>query len=109
MPNTMSSAGGNKEMQHLDVTKTEAAWSSLAGNVYVPPTAEEDAQQFFVTLSTQADDLNAKINAYADRIGRITKQSTPAEFEAIISASANDLQLFAQRIETLFPKYRSNI
>src|ERR1043165_8367736 len=116
-------------MQNLDVTKTEAAWSSLAGKVYVPHSEEEyrrlialldsfideigedeshplaslmeivgvliekyedehvpdlsidalsknyanaaeDAQQFFVTLSIQADDLNAKINAYADRIGR---------------------------------------
>ena len=28
-------------MQHLDVTKTEAAWSSLAGKVYVPHSEEE--------------------------------------------------------------------
>jgi hypothetical protein len=35
--------------------------------------AAEDAQQFFVTLSIQADDLNAKMKSYADRMGRITK------------------------------------
>jgi HTH-type transcriptional regulator / antitoxin HigA len=28
-------------MQDLDVTKTEAAWSSLAGTVYVPHSEEE--------------------------------------------------------------------
>jgi len=28
-------------MQNLDVTKTEAAWSSLAGKVYVPHSKEE--------------------------------------------------------------------
>jgi HTH-type transcriptional regulator/antitoxin HigA len=28
-------------MQNLDVTKTEAAWSSLAGKVYVPHSEEE--------------------------------------------------------------------
>jgi hypothetical protein len=37
---------------------------------------------------------------------RITKQNHPAEFEAILSSSTNDFQLFAERIETLFPKYR---
>ena len=127
-------------MQNLDVTKTEAAWSSLAGKVYVPHSEEEyhwlvalldsfidevgedeshplaslmevvgvliekyeddhvpmladglsiyavsenyaraaeGARQFFVTLSIETDSLNAKIIAYADRMGRITKQSNP--------------------------------
>lgn len=159
-------------MQSLDVTKTEAAWSSLAGKVYVPHSEEEyhrlialldsfidevgedeshplaslmevvgvliekyegkhvprladglssdavsenyaqaaeGARQFFVTLSIETDALNAKIIAYSDRMGRITKQNNPAEFEAILSSSTNDFQLFAERIETLFPKYRSDI
>ena len=155
-------------MQNLDVTNTEAVWSSLAGKVYVPhseeeyqrlvalldsfidevgedeshplaslmevvsvliekyedehvpalldelPTknyaqAAEGARQFFVTLSVEADALNAKINAYAERMGRITKQSHPSEFEAIISGSANDLELFAQRVEALVPDYRRHL
>ena len=159
-------------MQNLDVTKTEAAWSSLAGKVYVPHSEEEyhrlvalldsfidevgedeshplaslmevvgvliekyeddhvpmladglsidavsenyahaaeGARQFFVTLSVETDALNAKIIAYADRMERITKQSNPAEFEAIINDSANGLQAFAHRIEALFPGYRRDI
>lgn len=159
-------------MQNLDVTKTEAAWSSLAGKVYVPHSEEEyhrlvalldsfideigedeshplaslmevvgvliekyedehvpgladglsidtvnknyanaaeGARQFFVTLSIETDALNAKVIAYADRMGRITKQSNPAEFEAIMSSSTNDFQLFAERVETLVPKYRRDI
>ena len=159
-------------MQNLDVTKTEAAWSSLAGKVYVPHSEEEyyrlvalldsfidevgedeshplaslmevvgvliekyedehvprladdlsidavsenyaqaaeGARQFFVTLSIETDALNAKIIAYADRLGRITKHSNPGEFEAIINDSASDLQGFAQRIEALFPGYRRDI
>lgn len=159
-------------MQNLDVTKTEAAWSSLAEKIYVPHSDEEyqrlvalldsfidevgedeshplaslmeivgvliekyedenvpelasvsstdvnsnnykqaaeRARRFFVSLSSELDALNAKIDAYADRLGRITKQNNPAEFEAIISGSANDLELFAQRIEALFPDYRRDI
>lgn len=60
-------------------------------------------------LSLESDALNAKIIAYADRMGRITKQSNPAEFEAIINDSANGLQAFAHRIEALFPGYRRDI
>lgn len=159
-------------MQNLDVTKTEAAWSSLAGKVYVPHSedeyrrlvvlldsfidevgedeshplaslmeivgvliekyedehvpelsdvlradamsnnyaqAAERARQFFVSVSVEADALNAKINAHADRMVRITKQGNPAEFEAIISGSADDLELFAQRIESLLPDYRRDL
>lgn len=158
-------------MQELDVTKTEAAWSSLAENVYVPHSEEEyrrlvavldsfidevgedeshplaslmevvgvliekyedehvtgladglptdvlsnyadlaeRARQFFVTLSLEADALNVKINVHADRMGRISKQNNPAEYEAIIRGSANDLQLFAERIEALFPDYRRDL
>jgi len=40
---------------------------------------------------------------------RITNQSNRAEFEAIINSSANDLELFAQRIEVLFPDYRRDL
>ena len=159
-------------MQNLDVTKTEAAWSSLAGKVYVPHSEEEyhrlvalldsfidevgedeshplaslmevvgvliekyedehvprlagglsidavrenyahaaeGARQFFVTLSIETDALNAKIIAYADRMGRITKQSNPAEFEAIINDCANGLQAFGHQIEALFRGYRRDI
>lgn len=159
-------------MQNLDVTKTEAAWSSLAGKVYVPHSEEEyrqlvalldsfidevgedeshplaslmeivgvliekyedehvpelsdplradamtknyahaaeRARQFFVSVSVEADALNAKISAHADRMGRISKQSNPDEFEAIIRGSADDLELFGQRIEGLLPDYRRDL
>jgi HTH-type transcriptional regulator/antitoxin HigA len=159
-------------MQNLDVTKTEAAWSSLAGKVYVPHSEEEyrqlvalldsfidevgedeshplaslmevvgvliekyedehvpelsdalranemsnnyahaaeHARQFFVSVSVAADALNAKISAQADRMGRISKQGHPDEFEAIISGSAEDLELFAQRIEGILPDYRRDL
>jgi hypothetical protein len=52
----MSSAGGNKEMQHLDVTKTEAAWSSLAGNVYVPH-SEEEYHRLVALLDSFIDEI----------------------------------------------------
>jgi len=158
-------------MQELDVTKTEAAWSSLAERVYVPHSEEEyrrlvalldsfidevgedeshplaslmevvgvliekyedehvpgladglatnvlgnyadlaeSARQFFVTLSLEADALNVKINVHADRMGRISKQNNPAEYESIVRASADDLQLFAERIEALFTDYRRDL
>jgi HTH-type transcriptional regulator / antitoxin HigA len=159
-------------MQNLDVTKTEAAWSSLAGKVYVPHSEEEyrrlvdlldsfidevgedeshplaslmevvgvliekyedeqvpglsgvlpadvvrtnyahaaeRARQFFVTLSNEADALNAKITAHADRMGRITKERNPSEFAAIITGSATDLELFAQQIEAFLSNYRRDM
>ena len=159
-------------MQNLDVTKTEAAWSSLAGKIYVPHSeqeyrqlvvlldsfideigedeshplaslmeivgvliekyedenfpalvdvpsgdagrmnyvhAAERARRFFMSISAEADALNAKINTYADRMGRITKQRNAAEFESIITASAADFELFAQRIEALLPDYRRDV
>jgi len=55
MPNTTSSAGGN-EMQNLDVTKTEAAWSSLAENIYVPH-SEEEYQRLVVLLDSFIDEV----------------------------------------------------
>jgi hypothetical protein len=63
----------------------------------------------FSLLSLEADALNVKINVHADRMGRISKQNNPAEYEAIIRGSANDLQLFAERIEALFPDYRRDL
>ena len=158
-------------MQNLDVTKTEAAWSSLAGKIYVPHSEEEyrqlvvlldsfidevgedeshplaslmeivgvliekyedenvpeladvleaetstnyaqaaeRARRFFVSVSAEADALNAKIDVYADRMGRITKLASPAEFEAIIRGSVDDLDVFAQRIEALLPDYRRDV
>ncbi len=159
-------------MQKLDVSKTEVAWSSLAGKVYVPHSEEEywqlvalldsfidevgedeahplaslmeivgvlienyenehvpelsdalqadamsnyyapaadHARQFFVSVSVEVDALNERINAYSDRMARITKQGNPVEFESIISGSANDLELFAQRLEALLPDYRRDL
>ena len=92
----------DEQVPELDALSIEAASKNYAHSV-------DGARQFFITLSVEADALNAKINAYADRMGRITKQNSPAEFEAIINGLANDLQLFAQRIETLFPAYRRDI
>src|ERR1043165_8240118 len=63
----------------------------------------------FLFLPLETDALNAKITAYADRRGRITKQRNPAEFEAIINESASDLQTFAQQFEALVPQYRRDI
>jgi len=159
-------------MQNLDVLKTEAAWSSLGGKIYVPHSEEEyrrlvtlldsfidevgedeshplaslmeivgvliekyeeenvppldnsrgdattstnyahvagRARRFFVTVSAEIDALNAKINVYADRMDKITKRDDPEEFEAIMSASANDLEVVAQRIEALLPDYARDV
>jgi hypothetical protein len=71
--------------------------------------AEQATRRFFEQISSEADALNAKINSYADRMGRITKQQNPAEFDAIIQGSATDLGLFAQRIEALLPDYTRNV
>jgi hypothetical protein len=71
--------------------------------------AAEEAKQFFVRISAESDALNAKINEYADRMGRITKQGNPAEFDAIMKEIAADLQVYAQRIERLLPDYRRNL
>jgi len=161
-----------RKMQNLDVIKTEAAWSSLAGKIYVPHSEEEYqklvalldsfidevgedeshplaslmevvgvlvekyedenvpevadvlqddatstsyahaaecARRFFLSVSDELDALNAKINVYADRMGRITKRDNPGEFEAVISASANDLDVVARRIEALLPDYRRDV
>ena len=43
-------------MQNLDVTKTEAAWSSLAGNVYVPH-SEEEYQRLVALLDSFIDEV----------------------------------------------------
>ena len=71
--------------------------------------AAERARQFLLILSGETDALNVKINGYADRVGRITKQNNPSEFEAIVSASADDLELFAQRIVAILPDYRRDL
>jgi len=71
--------------------------------------AAKGANQFFVRISSEADALTAKIDAYGDRAGRITKQQNPLEFEAIIKGSAADLELFALRIDQLLPEYRRNL
>ncbi len=47
----------NEKMQKLDVTKTEAAWSSLAGKVYVPHSEEEYGQ------------LVALLDSFIDEVG----------------------------------------
>jgi acyl transferase domain-containing protein len=74
---------------------------------YTP--AAEEAQQFFVRVSTESDALNAKIIEYSNRMGRITRQGNPAEWDAIIRESAADLQIYAQQIDGLFPDYRRNV
>ena len=43
-------------MQNLDVTKTEAAWSSLAGKIYVPH-SEEEYRQFVALLDSLIDEV----------------------------------------------------
>ena len=43
-------------MQDLDVTKTEAAWSSLAGKVYVPHSKEE-YQRLVALLDSFIDEV----------------------------------------------------
>ncbi len=72
-------------------------------------TAAEDVKRFFGRISVEADATNRKIDGYADRMGRITKQGNPAEFDAIIKGSAADFELFAHRIDELIPGYRRNL
>jgi HTH-type transcriptional regulator/antitoxin HigA len=43
-------------MQNLDVSKTAAAWSSLAGSIYVPH-SEEDYQQLVAMLDSMVDEV----------------------------------------------------
>lgn len=43
-------------MQNLDVSKTAAAWSSLAGRIYVPH-SEEDYQRLVVLLDSMIDEV----------------------------------------------------
>ena len=43
-------------MQNLDVTKTEAAWSSLAGKIYVPH-SEEEYRQLVALLDSLIDEV----------------------------------------------------
>jgi HTH-type transcriptional regulator/antitoxin HigA len=43
-------------MQNLDVDKTAAAWSSLAGRIYVPHT-EHDYQQLVALLDSLIDEV----------------------------------------------------
>jgi hypothetical protein len=71
--------------------------------------AAEEAKQFFVRVSAEADALTVKIDAYADRAGKITKRENPVEFDAIVKESAHDLEAFAQRIDQLIPDYRHNL
>lgn len=43
-------------MQNLDVNKTEAAWSSLAGKIYVPH-SEQEYQQLVALLDSLIDEV----------------------------------------------------
>jgi len=48
----------------------------------------------------------------ADRVGKLTVFNiggNPAEFDAIIKESSDDLELFAQRLDELLPDYRRNL
>jgi hypothetical protein len=71
--------------------------------------AVEEAKGFFRRISAENDAMNAKITEYADRLGEITKQGNPAEWDAIMKESAADLQVYAGRIERLIPDFRRNL
>jgi HTH-type transcriptional regulator/antitoxin HigA len=43
-------------MQNIDVNKTTAAWSSLAGSVFVPHT-EDDYRQLVALLDSMIDEI----------------------------------------------------
>ena len=43
-------------MQNLDVNKTEAAWSALAGNIYVPH-SEEEYRRLVALLDSFIDEV----------------------------------------------------
>ncbi len=43
-------------MQNLDVSKTTAAWSSLAGKIYVPH-SDEEYQQLVEMLDSMIDEV----------------------------------------------------
>jgi HTH-type transcriptional regulator/antitoxin HigA len=43
-------------MQNLDVGKTAAAWSSLAGSIYVPH-SDEDYRQLVALLDSMIDEV----------------------------------------------------
>jgi len=43
-------------MQNLDISKTEAAWSSLAGKIYVPH-SEAEYQQLVTSLDSLIDEV----------------------------------------------------
>lgn len=43
-------------MQNLDVTKTEAAWSSLAGQIYVPH-SEDEYRRLVALLDSFIDEV----------------------------------------------------
>ena len=43
-------------MQNLDLNRTTAAWSSLAGNIFVPH-SEEEYQQLVALLDSLIDEL----------------------------------------------------
>ncbi len=72
-------------------------------------TAAEDVRRFFGRVSAETDATNGKINEYADRLGEITKQGNPAEWDAIMKESAADLEAYAQRVDGLLPDYRRNL
>ena len=69
----------------------------------------ERVRQFLNNVSSETKALNIKILGYADRAGRITRRENPAEFDAIVTESAADLELFAQRIEGSLPDYQRNL
>ena len=53
---TMSRDGRGSSMQSLDVSKTAAAWASLAGRIYVPH-SEEEYQQLVALLDSMIDEV----------------------------------------------------
>jgi hypothetical protein len=69
----------------------------------------QEAKRFFLRISAETDALNGKINEYSDRMGRITKQGNPGEFDAIMKESAADFQVYAQRIDGVLPDFHRNL
>ncbi len=47
--------------------------------------------RFFDHISAESNELNAKIVSHAERMGRITKEENPVEFDLVMKESAADL------------------
>jgi HTH-type transcriptional regulator/antitoxin HigA len=55
-PSMTSRDGKSRSMQNLDVSKTAAAWSSLAGSIYVPH-SDDEYQHLVALLDSMIDEV----------------------------------------------------